>query len=100
MIFAGLYRLNHDPLLTLDKFGEKSTSNLLTSIDNSRNKFCRALIIWSWNSISHAGAKAARIVIMEHFGDLDSLMKADADEISAISGIGPTIGESIVTYFC
>ena len=36
---------------------------------------------------------------MEHFGDLDSLMKADADEISAINGIGPTIGESIVTYF-
>ncbi|MGX5165714.1 NAD-dependent DNA ligase LigA [Limosilactobacillus reuteri] len=93
---AGLYRLNHDQLLTLDKFGEKSTSNLLTSIDNSRNNSVERLLFGL--GIRHVGAKAARI-IMEHFGDLDSLMKANADEISAISGIGPTIGESIVTYF-
>ena len=41
---AGLYRLNHDQLLTLDKFGEKSTSNLLTSIDNSRNNSVERLL--------------------------------------------------------
>ena len=93
---AGLYRLTHDQLLTLDKFGEKSTANLLTSIDNSRNNSVERLLFGL--GIRHVGAKAARIV-MEHFGDLDTLMHAEADEISAIDGIGPTIGESIVTYF-
>ncbi|WP_076459622.1 NAD-dependent DNA ligase LigA [Limosilactobacillus caccae] len=93
---AGLYQLTHDQLLTLDKFGEKSTANLLTSIDNSRNNSVERLLFGL--GIRHVGAKAARIV-MEHFGDLDTLMHAEADEISAIDGIGPTIGESIVTYF-
>jgi DNA ligase (NAD+) len=93
---AGLYQLTHDQLLTLDKFGEKSTANLLTSIDNSRNNSVERLLFGL--GIRHVGAKAARIV-MEHFGDLDTLMHVEADEISAIDGIGPTIGESIVTYF-
>ena len=36
---------------------------------------------------------------MAHFNDLDQLMGASADEISAVDGIGPTIGESVETYF-
>ncbi|MBB1079736.1 NAD-dependent DNA ligase LigA [Limosilactobacillus sp. STM2_1] len=93
---AGLYRLTYDQLLTLDKFAEKSATNLLTSIDNSRNNSVERLLFGL--GIRHVGAKAARI-IMEHFGNLDSLTQATAEEISAIDGIGPTIGESIITYF-
>ena len=93
---AGLYALTEDQLLTLDKFGEKSATNLLTSINNSRNNSVERLLFGL--GIRHVGAKAARL-IMARFNDLDRLMEANADEISAVDGIGPTIGESVETYF-
>ncbi len=93
---ADLYRLNYDQLLTLDKFGDKSANNLLTSIDNSRNNSVERLLFGL--GIRHVGAKAAR-QIMTHFGNLDRLMAATADEVAAVDGIGPIIGESVHTYF-
>ena len=93
---AGLYALTEDQLLTLDKFGEKSATNLLTSINNSRNNSVERLLFGL--GIRHVGAKAARL-IMARFGNLDNLMSASADEVSAVDGIGPTIGESVETYF-
>lgn len=93
---ADLYRLNYDQLLTLDKFGDKSANNLLTSIDNSRNNSVERLLFGL--GIRHVGVKAAR-QIMTHFGNLDRLMAATADEVAAVDGIGPIIGESVHTYF-
>ena len=93
---ADLYRLNYDQLLTLDKFGDKSANNLLTSIDNSRNNSVERLLFGL--GIRHVGAKAAR-QIMTHFGNLDRLMATTADEVAAVDGIGPIIGESVHTYF-
>ncbi|WP_267200882.1 NAD-dependent DNA ligase LigA [Limosilactobacillus kribbianus] len=93
---ADLYHLDHDQLLTLDKFGDKSATNLLTSIDNSRNNSVERLLFGL--GIRHVGAKAARL-IMAHFGDLDHLMEASAEEVANVDGIGPTIGESVHTYF-
>ncbi len=93
---ADLYHLTHDQLLTLDKFGNKSATNLLTSIDNSRNNSVERLLFGL--GIRHVGAKAAR-QIMAHFGDLDHLMAASADEVASVDGIGPIIGESVHTYF-
>lgn len=93
---ADLYHLDYDQLLTLDKFGDKSANNLLTSIANSRNNSVERLLFGL--GIRHVGAKAARL-IMAHFGDLDHLMAASAEEVSAIDGIGPTIGESVQAYF-
>lgn len=93
---ADLYSLTHDQLLTLDKFGDKSAANLLTSIANSRNNSVERLLFGL--GIRHVGAKAAW-VIMEHFQNLDRLLTASADEVAAVDGIGPTIGDSIQTYF-
>lgn len=93
---ADLYSLTHDQLLTLDKFGDKSATNLLTSIANSRNNSVERLLFGL--GIRHVGAKAARL-IMEHFQTLERLMAANAEEVAAVDGIGPTIGESVQTYF-
>ena len=93
---ADLYHLTRDQLLTLDKFGDKSATNLLTSIDNSRNNSVERLLFGL--GIRHVGAKAARL-IMEEFHSLDRLMQASAEEVSAVDGIGPTIGDSVETYF-
>ena len=93
---AGLYRLTKDQLLVLDKFGEKSTDNLLMAIDASRQNSLERLLFGL--GIRHVGAKAAKL-IASHFKTLTALMNADSDEISAVESIGPTIGDSVVTYF-
>ncbi|WP_143463643.1 NAD-dependent DNA ligase LigA [Levilactobacillus enshiensis] len=93
---ASLYRLTTDQLLTLDKFGEKSAQNLLTAIDNSRNNSLERLLFGL--GIRHVGAKAARSIAAE-FGDIDHLMAADSEQISAIDTVGEIIADSVVTYF-
>lgn len=93
---ADLYRLTYDQLLTLDKFGPKSASNLLTSIDNSRNNSVERLLFGL--GIRHVGAKAARI-LAQHFGSLAALMTADEEAIAEINTIGPTIADSLKNYF-
>ncbi len=93
---ADLYRLTYDQLLTLDKFGPKSASNLLTSIDNSRNNSVERLLFGL--GIRHVGAKAARI-LAQHFGSMAALMAADEESIAQINTIGPTIADSLKNYF-
>ena len=93
---ADLYRLNHDELLTLPKFGEKSVQNLLTAIDNSRHNSVERLLFGL--GIRHVGAKGAQL-IAEHFGNLTAVMAASEAEIAAIPGVGAIIGNSVATYF-
>lgn len=93
---ASLYHLTTEQLLTLDKFGDKSAQNLLTAIDNSRHNSLERLLFGL--GIRHVGAKAGR-VLAEHFGDVRSLMAADAETIAAIDNVGQIIADSVVTYF-
>lgn len=93
---ASLYQLTQEELETLDKFGSKSATNLLSAIDNSRSNSVERLLFGL--GIRHVGAKAARI-ISEHFGDMNKLMAASANDIAEINGMGQTIADSIVTYF-
>ena len=93
---ADLYRLEAKDLLQLDKFKEKSTQNLLTAIDNSRHNSAERLLYGL--GIRHVGIKAARL-LLQHFGSIPELMKADEEQIAAIATIGPTIAQSITAYF-
>ncbi|MBW1605358.1 NAD-dependent DNA ligase LigA [Lactobacillus sp. Sy-1] len=93
---AGLYQLQFDDLLNLDKFGEKSAANLLNSINNSRSNSMERLLFGL--GIRHVGAKAARL-ISEHFKTVDALMAADLEAIAAINSMGTVIADSVTTYF-
>ncbi|WP_281165907.1 NAD-dependent DNA ligase LigA [Liquorilactobacillus sicerae] len=93
---ADLYRLEANDLLKLDKFKEKSTQNLLTAIDHSRHNSAERLLYGL--GIRHVGIKAARL-LLQNFGNLEQLMQASEAKIAAIASIGPTIAQSIVTYF-
>lgn len=94
--YADLYKLNHDQLLTLDKFGDKSATKLLTAIDNSRHNSLERLLFGL--GIRHVGAKAGQLLAAE-FKTMDNLMAASQDEIASVNNIGPTIGESVAAYF-
>ncbi|MGG5358626.1 MULTISPECIES: NAD-dependent DNA ligase LigA [unclassified Enterococcus] len=93
---ADLYFLKEEELLTLEKIKEKSASNILNAIDNSKDNSVERLIFGL--GIRHVGAKAAKI-LAEHFGNLDTLSKGGFEEIVSLDTIGDTIADSVVAYF-
>jgi DNA ligase (NAD+) len=95
---ADLYELKRHraTLVALDRWGEKSTDNLLSAITAStRQPFHRILYALG---IRHVGAEVAR-VIAEHFQSADALMAASADELQSVTSIGPQIAESVTSFF-
>lgn len=93
---AGLYLLTEDDFLSLDKIKEKSANNFLTAIHNSKENSAERLLFGL--GIRHVGAKAAK-VLLEHFGDIQSLSQGTKEEISSVFSIGETIADSVVNYF-
>ncbi len=93
---ADLYKLTATDLADLDKFKEKSINNLLNAIANSKQNSAERLLFGL--GVRNVGAKAARLLLAA-FGNLENLMMASAEEITAIKTIGPTIGDSLTTYF-
>lgn len=93
---ADLYRLKEAELLTLERMGEKSVSNLLKGIDASKSNSLEKLIFGL--GIRHIGAKAAQI-LASHFETMEHLRLATYEELIQIDEIGDIMAESIVTYF-
>ena len=93
---ADLYTLTKEQLIDLERMGEKSVSNLLTAIENSKENSLEKMLFGL--GIRHVGVKAASI-LAEEFGTLEALMKATAEELILIHEIGDKVAESITTYF-
>ncbi len=94
--FADLYSLTKEQLLQLERFGEKSATNLVKAIENSKENSLERLLFGL--GIRHVGAKAAR-TFAEHFETMDALVKATEEELKAINEIGEKMAQSVVTYF-
>lgn len=96
--YADLYSLyrHKQTLSNLDRWGEKSTQNLLDAIEKSKKQpFHRVLFALG---IRHVGQGVAQ-VIAESFPSIDSLRRATTEELQSANGIGPKIAESIVHFF-
>jgi DNA ligase (NAD+) len=76
--------------------GEKSATNLLAGIAASKERGLARLL--AGLAIPHVGDSVAHLLASE-FGDIDALMNASAEQLSAIDGIGPILAESIHDYF-
>jgi DNA ligase (NAD+) len=80
----------------LDRFAEKSASNIAAAIENSkRTTFRRFLFALG---IRHVGVQTAAD-IARHFGEVASVMKASVDDLMKIHGIGPEAASSVEAYF-
>jgi DNA ligase (NAD+) len=93
---ADLYQLKYEDLVGLERFGDKSATNLVNAIQASKNNDLSRLLFAL--GIRHVGAGAAR-ELAGNFKSVDDLMVASYEELTAIPTIGPKIGESIVKYF-
>mgnify|MGYP002407429679 CR=1 FL=1 len=92
---ADLYSLQKNDLLGLERFGEKSASNLIEAIKRSRSTPLSRLLFAL--GIRHVGAEAARR-LAEHFKSLDKIFNATKDELLEVPEVGEKIAESLLHY--
>ena len=93
---SDLFTLEAGALEQLERMGEKSAANLVASLERSRQTtFARFLIALG---IRHVGETLAEL-LANHFGDIEPLLTASADELAAVEGVGPTIAESVTRFF-
>jgi len=95
---ADLYRLKErrDELVQIERLGEKSIDNILAAIEDSKKRPLAQVIVAL--GIRHVGGEVAE-TLATHFGSMDALMDATAEQIDEVPGIGPTIADSIVEFF-
>ncbi|MBE7038821.1 MAG: NAD-dependent DNA ligase LigA [Ruminococcaceae bacterium] len=93
---ADLYNLKKDDLLNLEKFADKSSENLINSIQNSK-KNCLSRLVFALG-IRHIGQNAARI-LAKKFKTMDNLINATEEEISEINDIGSIMAKSVKEFF-
>lgn len=96
---ADLFHLDnyHDEIVQLDGFGEKSYQRLMASVQKAR-KITLAKLIYSLG-ILNIGLSNARLLCRHYKNDLQALMSASTEELTAIDGIGPVIAGSFTDYF-
>ncbi|HEY4734491.1 MAG TPA: NAD-dependent DNA ligase LigA [Gemmatimonadaceae bacterium] len=91
-----LYALTREQLLALEGYAEKGAEGLIAAIEASKSQPLNRLL--SALGIRHVGAIAAQL-LAQHFGTMDALMAASADDILSVRGIGATIANGVVAYF-
>lgn len=90
------YSLTKEQLLELDRFAEKSATNLIESIKDSRNvPYHRVLYALG---IRYVGETVAKILAI-HFPSMNSLQQAGFEDLVAVNEIGDRIAESIRSFF-
>ncbi len=96
--YADLYvlRERRSALTALDRWGEKSTGNLLDAIEESKERpFHRVLFALG---IRHVGAGVAR-VLADQYASIEALQGASEEDLQSVPAVGPTIAESLVHFF-
>ena len=96
---ADLFHLDnyHDEIVQLDGFGEKSYQRLMASVQKAR-KITLPKLIYSLG-ILNIGLSNARLLCRHYKNDLQALMSASTEELTAIDGLGPVIAGSFTDYF-
>ena len=93
---ADIDTLTREQLLELDKFKENSADNLLQAITASKQNNLDKLLFGF--GIRNIGDKAAAL-LAEHFGTLQAIREATAEQISEIDGFGGVMAQSVVEFF-
>jgi len=93
---ADLYYLTENDLTGLERMGNVSARNLLSSLEKSKDppleKFIFSL------GIRHTGEYISKI-LARRFATLDNIMNASEETFLSIKEVGPEIAGSITTFF-
>ena len=94
--FADLYKLELEEVAALERMGEKSAQNLLDEIAASKKNSLARLIYAI--GIPFVGERTAQL-LSEHFGSMDKLAAASAEELTEVGEVGPKIAEGVREFF-
>jgi DNA ligase (NAD+) len=93
---ADVYALTVEKLVPLERIGQRSAQLLVDAVVGSKTRpLWRAMV---GLGINHVGPTAAQ-ALARSFPDLDAIDEADADALTAIDGVGPTIAQSLGQWF-
>jgi len=94
--YADIYELRKEHLLPLERVGDKSASNLIQSIEKSKQQsFERVLYGLGIRFVGKTVAKD----LAKAFGSLDRLRAASLEQLLEVDAIGPRIAESVIEFF-
>ncbi len=93
---ADLYRLDAAQLAGLERMAEKSAANVVAAIARSRTTTLDRFVYGL--GIRQVGETTARD-LARHFGRLDALMAATAEELQQVPDVGPVVAESVAGFF-
>ncbi len=93
---ADLYYLEPQCVASLDRMGKKSAENLIAAIERSKeNDLGRLLYAFG---IRQVGQKAAK-TIARHFGLLQAIQEATAEDLMRVEDIGTITAQNIRSWF-
>lgn len=93
----GLFNLKYESLVELDRMGEKSATNLMGAISQSKEStFARFIYALG---IRNVGEHIAKVLEKEFSGNLVEFQKANLEALENIDEIGPIVAETIVQFW-
>lgn len=96
--FADLYHLDRyqEQIISMEGFGEKSYRNLIESVEKSRRTTLPQVVYGL--GIANIGVANAKMLCRHFDYDLERMMQANAEELSAIEGVGEVIANAFVEH--
>ena len=93
---ADLYRLSVEQWCSLPRMGAKLATRIVEQVEASKTRpLARFLFALGIRQVGETTAKD----LARHFGSLDALMSASADDLEKVDGVGEVVAASIVSHF-
>ena len=97
--FADIFHLERfkEEIINMEGFGEKSYRNLVNSIDAARKTTLPRLIFSL--GIANIGLANAKMICRHYHNNMEEMLEADVEDLSAIDGVGEVIATGFYEYF-
>lgn len=93
---SDLYYMDYEKIVTLDRMGEKSVSNLMNAIEKSKANELWRLI--NGLGIKFVGVKGAKL-LANRFSSMDEIINAKFEDLIEIDEFGEIMSDSVVKFF-
>ena len=94
---SDLFVMTKNKLLELERFGEKSSENLILAIERSKRTIFSRFIYGL--GIRNVGEHISRLLEQYFNGDLTQFSESTIDELESIEGVGPIVAKEVVQFW-
>ena len=94
---SDLFLIAKNKLSKIERFGEKSSENLILAIEKSKETTFSRFVYGL--GIRNVGEHISRLLESNFNGDLTQFSESNIDELESIEGIGPIVAKEIVNFW-